>query len=272
MAHIKVKKKGLIIVVHFGKWIITEEFIDHIKTYLSEDLILYVVNNSPELLPIQKQAIYIEIINAPSNLGYFGGANYAFNYVDINNFDFIIICNNDIEIIDSNFFNYLQEKIDYYDIIAPSIETKEGIEQNPYLEGEFTSFRMIFYKLYFNNYLFAYILTKLVFLKKMIGINFRNKEKETERVISSPHGAFIIFNRTFFDNGGFIEDKLFLYGEEDSISAQAKSLKLKIGFVPSLKIIHKEHTTTKKGLSKHKYINQCFAYDYISKKYPDFFR
>jgi GT2 family glycosyltransferase len=263
--------KGLIIVVHYGKWVITEKFIDDIKNYLSDDINLYIVNNNHEILPVNKNEKYIITVNAPSNLGYFGGARYAFNYFDISNYNFIIICNNDTKIDVSDFFNRLKTKIDLYDIIAPSIRTTKGIEQNPNIESGYTFARRIFNKLYFSTYEIAVLLNSMVNIKKRILASIPGAGDETERLIFSPHGSFIIFNRSFFDKGGVIENNLFLYGEEESLSAQAKNLKLKIGFVPSLKIIHDENTTTKRGLSKSKYDNQRFAHQYIKKRYPGFF-
>jgi GT2 family glycosyltransferase len=271
MENTKDKKKGLIITVHYGNWKTTNEFIANIRKSLSDDIALFIVNNSPEMLSAPEYEKFITIIKSPSNLGYFGGANHAFNYFDIQSFDYVIICNNDITITDPGFFTLLSEKIEDYDIIAPSIRTADGIEQNPNIEGNFTWSRKIFYKLYFNNYLFAFILNSLVFFRKRISRKVSAKVDEREREILSPHGSFIVFNRTFFDAGGFIDNKLFLYGEEESISAQAKNLKLRIGFVPSLKILHNEHTTTKKGLSYNIFSYQRSAHIYISKKYPDYF-
>lgn len=263
--------KGLLIVVHYGKWIIIEKFIADIKNFLTDDINLYIVNNSSEIFPENKKEEYIFTVNAPSNLGYFGGASYAFNYFDIKDYKFIIICNNDTKIDGSDFFIRLKEKIDLYDIIAPSIRTKKGIEQNPNIESGYTFARKIFNKLYFSSYVFAVLLDSLVTFKKRILIRVPKTGDEKERLIFSPHGSFIIFNRSFFDKGGVIDKDLFLYGEEESLSAQAKNLKLKIGFVPSLMIIHDENTTTKRGLSKFKYDNQRFAHTYIENKYPDFF-
>jgi len=89
-------------------------------------------------------------------------------------------------------------------------------------------------------------------------------------LIYAPHGAFIIFSKSYFSKGGIIDDGYFLYGEENSTAAQAAKLNMKIGYVPEIKLIHKESMSTGKGLNKKKYAFQKQAFNYIKKKYTIF--
>ena len=92
-----------------------------------------------------------------------------------------------------------------------------------------------------------------------------------EQEIFSPHGAFVIFTKNYFNNDGYIDDGCFLYGEENSIEAIVQQNNLKIGFIPQLKVLHFESVTTGKGLSKIKYGFQKEANKYIKIKYPKLF-
>ncbi len=264
-------KKGRVYTVHYGKNIeTTKNFVDSIKPFLNSSLDLIILNNSNEINIENLKSEFISILNTEKNLGYFGAAKLGIQQFPISNLDYIIICNNDVQILNDDFFSLLEQKINNYDIIAPSIRTLENIEQNPHRENKIKFHRKLFYKLFFINYFFAIIFSNLIGFKKK-KINKVAKEHQSERNIFSPHGAFIILNKSYFEKGGIIDDGYFLYGEEDSIAAIAKLNEMLIGFIPSLKILHQESITTGKRFTKQKYRFQKDAYKYILNKYPTIF-
>ncbi|NMC99389.1 MAG: glycosyltransferase family 2 protein [Bacteroidales bacterium] len=261
-------KKGLLITVNYNNWFYTESFIKTLISFGDKSIKIVIVDNSPKttdnsisnLVSENENVVYLK---TKKNIGYFGAVNYAIKVVDNNKYDYIIICNNDITIENLNFFEILNEKLELYDIIAPSIKTKENIQQNPHREKKIDFKRKILYKIYFSSYLIAKLINYIVRKKRI-----KQKEyNECEREIASPHGAFIILNKTFFSKGGFIDDGFFLYGEEDTIMAQAQKLKLKIGFVPDLKVKHFESLSTGKSFTKKKFLIQRDAHKYVQNKY-----
>ncbi len=264
-------KKGRIYTVHYGNNIeITQTFINSIKPFLSTALEVVIINNSKEIKIDHLESKFISIINAKSNLGYFGAAKYGIERFPIDNLDYIIICNNDIQIINADFFNILSNRLKSYDIIAPSIKTLEDIEQNPHSERYFSKFRRLYYQIYCLHYFIAFTLNKVLSLKKKSN-KYSNSEQK-ERIIFSPHGAFLILNKTYFEKNGNIDDGYFLYGEENSIAAIALKQKMRIGFLPSLKVRHSESISTGKKFSKTKFKFQRQAYRYIKRTYPDFLK
>jgi GT2 family glycosyltransferase len=264
-------KRGLLITVNYNNWDYTESFVRTLLSFGNKSLSIVIVDNSPKMSDnnisnLESENENIAYLKTKNNIGYFGAVNYAIKIIDIKLYDYIIICNNDITIENLNFFEILNEKLELYDIIAPSIKTKENIQQNPHRDKKIDLKRKIFYKIYFSSYLIAKLINFIVRQKRIKQTEYN----EYEREIASPHGAFIIFNKTFFSKGGFIDDGFFLYGEEDTLMAQAQNLKLKIGFIPDLKVKHFESLSTGKSFTKKKYLIQKDAHKYVQKKYKLF--
>lgn len=265
--------KGRIYTVHYGANIeTTNKFVCKIKPYLSSSIDLVIINNSPEYKITYHQSANITILNAKSNLGYFGGFKYGLEATLTSILDFVIICNNDIEIINDDFFELLKEKLNDYDIIAPSILNSNNNEQNPHRLNKPTLAKKIYYRLYFFNYLIGLVLNKLVNIRRRYKPKSKSINYVAEKEIFSPHGAFIIFNKSFLKKGGYVDDGYFLYGEEDSVASIAADKEMKVGFVPKLKVYHDESTSIGKKLSSKKYEYQKQAFKYIINKYPKIFK
>jgi GT2 family glycosyltransferase len=264
-------KRGRIYTVHYGDNVeVTRNFIKSILPYLNNSLDLVIINNSQNIQIDCIDNKYINIIDSAINRGYFGAIKYGFSIISIDKLDYVIVCNNDIVIDDNDFFNLLDKKIEDYDIIAPSIKTIYGVEQNPHRDRPITIYRKLYYKIYFLSYIIAFFINKLIEIKSIIS-NRKYISESSEKKIFSPHGAFIVFNKEYFNKGGIIDDGYFLYGEEDSIAAIAVINELTIGFVPRLKITHFESVSIGKRFSKKKFFYQKEAYDYIKKQYSQIF-
>ncbi len=264
-------KKGKIYTVHYGNEISpTLEFIKSLDPFLNENLQLVIINNSKEIDLNNLNNKHISVINTEKNLGYFGAVKYGMEQYPIESYDYIIVCNNDLTIASKDFFKKVDEKLEKWDIIAPSTKTLNNIEQNPHRQSKPSVLRKIFHKVYFSNYKIAWLLEKTIELKKEQTKN--SKKEQNEREIFSPHGAFIIISSIFFKRGGYIDDGYFLYGEEDSIAAQAENLKIEIGYVPELEVRHLESISTGRSISKEKYKYRKSAYQYIKNKYPSIYK
>lgn len=263
-------KTGRMYAVHYGEQAtVSEEFVASLKSLLSEKLDLILINNSAKGLLDHLKARFVTILDTGANLGYFGGIRYGMEHFSLGNRNFAVICNNDIRILNPDFMERLDEKLEHWDIIAPSTKTMNGIEQNPHRKGKLTIVRKLYYNVYYTSYVFAWMLNALYVLRK--GLTKATRPLDKESAIISPHGACMVLKSTYFERGGCIDDGYFLYGEEDSIGAMAKSLGLKVGFVPSLNILHLESISTGKKLSLKKYHFQKTAYRYIKERYKPIF-
>src|SRR5437763_1022511 len=150
-------KRGRIYTAHYGENIdVTQNFVTSITPFLNDSLELVIVNNSTNIDLEKLKEKYISVINTEKNLGYFGGIKFGMDQYTTNDIDYIVICNNDIEIKSSDFFKIVDEKLNLYDIIAPSTKTLNNIEQNPHRQKKPSIFRKILYRIYFSDYLFGW--------------------------------------------------------------------------------------------------------------------
>jgi len=262
---------GLIIIVNYKSDKYSIKFINRFIEISNDKVSLYIVDNSnsgrlKDFIELLSQS-NIHYSKTDRNLGYFGAAKWQLSKLDYADKDYVIISNNDIYILNDDFFHILSQNLKIYDVIGPSIKTSEGIEQNPHRKTPYSLKRKILYNLYFSNYLIANLISNIITLKKRIFLK-TNSAVQMEQEIFAPHGAFVIFTKNYFKNDGYIDDGYFLYGEENSIAAIVQQNNLKIGFIPKLKVLHFESVTTGKGLSKIKYGFQKEANKYIKIKYP----
>lgn len=258
--------RGKIYAVHYGdNKEVTMQFIASLQPYLSNVRELVLVNNGVEGLFKNCLLPYVTILDSATNLGYFGGIKWAMTKFPVGDLDYVMLCNNDILLNSPDFFAVLEAKLQDWDVLAPSTKTLDGVEQNPHRECKTSWFRKIYYRIYFSNYIFAWLCVKLIDWKKKKLVTTVNEQ--SERGVFSPHGACIILNTNYFKSGGVIDDNTFLYGEEDSIAAMSAELGLRVGFVPALKVLHQESISTGKSLSPAKYKHQKAAYTYTKKTY-----
>lgn len=231
--------------------------IDVCVTYNAGDRYSYLIERLKEYNVI--------CFNPNKNLGYLNGCLYGIKQLEnINQYDWICICNTDIRMDSSLFFNTLTEKKYSKDVwcVAPRITLLgSDIDQNPFLvkrisKKKFTFLRTIYSgKILFSVYCFMGVLKK----------TFNNKTSENvtkKQFIYSAHGCFFILQpkcikRLLLDN-----NEIFLYGEEIYISEVIRQERKKVIYDPELRIEHNENQST--GLvmssSKQKWFKDSFTF------------
>ena len=159
--------------------------------------------------------------------------------------EWIIICNNDIQ-IDSNFFKKLS-KLDFqkFHVIAPSIiSIEKNKDLNPFFEKPFTRIEKLYYGLVYLNKYFSLVIQFLGSKVNKIRNSFSFITK-VEKVIYAPHGACMIFSKNFFIKGGYIDTSFKMFGEEISTAEIAKKIGASIIYKPELIVKHFDHNSTK---------------------------
>ena len=63
-------------------------------------------------------------------------------------------------------------------------------------------------------------------------------------MVYAAHGAFLIFSRSYFEAGGYIDDGFFLYAEEFSVAEICRRLQLRVLHDPDLRVWHYAHQVT----------------------------
>ena len=246
----------LVICVKYGSDEETEKYLDSMRTLQSQErLHVLVVDNTVKGTWVgDSSKPNCRAVQAPDNLGYFGGARYGLSlYLETNPLpDWVIVSNVDLSIEDPLFLDRLTRlgSIPNLGAVAPSIRSSlTGIDQNPYMRVRPTALRMHFYKWLFRSWVALNTYECLSVLYKKISGQFRKDrsgyfQSGPSEEIYAPHGSFLIFSRTYFERGGDLQFPRFLFGEEIYIAESMRRLGLKVLYEPSLQVIHKEHHST----------------------------
>lgn len=217
----------------------------------------------------------IELLVSDGNLGYFGGAKIGLDhYLEQGHElpEWIIVCNPDIVIDDLEFISKLSsEHWQELGVIAPRIRLKgSAVDQNPFMLRRPGRLRMASLRAIYSNYPVAALWDWLSRKKRFLQRRRKTHGAEgglARHAIYAPHGSFLIFSRRFFEAGGFLDDGMFLYGEEISVAEICRSLRLPIVFEPQLEVWHDEHATTGQAITRTSYRRQKHALEYVFSRY-----
>jgi GT2 family glycosyltransferase len=235
------------------------------------DLQVIIVDNSASFI-VDGMPLNCSVHRPSQNLGYFGAASWALdNYLERSNEipDFVIVANTDIEFEGQGFFEQLRKFSEVPDVgvIAPSvISDTYHLDQNPYMLHEPSKVYALTRMWIFQYPLCFSVFQRLASLKKKIKrLVERDAPIKTDCCcIYAPHGSFVVFTRVYFELGGSLSHPFFLYGEEIFVANTVKRLGLRVLYAPSLRLLHREHSTTSKidmqTKSKHAYQSAKYLY------------
>ena len=251
--------KFCFIILHYKNLKDTLECINSIKEKLSsKDYKIIVVDNGSldetteglkKLEGIDKNT---DIIFSNENLGFAKGNNLGCEYA-IKKYipEFLVIINNDTLIIENKFLEKIENKYleTEFDILGPYIEGKDGNPQNPYLNVIYGKKQIVksliktkiyLYLEYFNFNIIRKFLRKTI--KKKEEYNYL-KEKRNIALM----GAALIFSKKYYEKyKDIFYNKTFMYCEEDILFYRIKKDNLISIYDPTIKIFHKEESTTNK--------------------------
>lgn len=204
-------------------------------------------------------------LNPDGNTYYWGGAAFALRSVDHSGATWVMICNNDITVDPSFHTRLMGLDASQSPIVAPSITSSlTGREQNPLLERPPNWTERLKWRLYDSNYRIAEAMLKLHSLVTAPGRRARERSDNSagareRRLIYAPHGACVILSSAFFAAGGTLDTSVPMFAEELTLAADARARQMPIVFEPSLRITHREHSTTGPKLTRHKFEMQRAA-------------
>ncbi len=280
------KSKAVLITVNYESADSALAFLASLeRTKAFSEINVVVVDNSPggehlsSIRPAVRKYTNAGLIESPTNRGYFGAARFAFdNYLAQGHAlpDWVIVCNHDVLIEDKDFFSMLfRESPETVGVIAPRIQALPGrVDQNPFMRRRPSPMRWANLRFISSNYgaaaLWDWLWRRKSEFRSWLAARRRdslldgNAKRES---IYAAHGSFFIFSRRYFEAGGFLDGNLFLYGEEISVAEICQSLGLPVVYEPSLRVLHKEHQSTGKVLSRFTYECQKRAMQYVTSRY-----
>lgn len=192
----------------------------------------------------------VKLIKSQENLGFAKGNNLGFKYIKDNLYpDFIIMCNSDTNLLQDDFLElvYDEFKKSKFDVLGPKILLPSGKINNVKLKiptkievkkmlacykREYITSLLFIYKpyLFFKNSL------KKIMRKK--NIKQRDVNKRYENIVL--HGSFLIFSKKYIDMFDGIDDRTFLYKEEELLAIRLKRNNLLSIYNPDIIIFHNE--------------------------------
>ena len=224
---------------------------------------IIIANNSAEsheddsFADLKASANDLTVLNLPENLGYFGAAERAREFLGAKGIEpkWLIISNTDIRIKSERFLSCLkhyERSTNCPAVIAPAIiSSLSNRDQNPYMEQRPSRFRMHFYKWFFSTRWTCALYQALGQLKKRrLYAPIRRTtltsfaDDSLRRKIYGPHGAFMIFHESYFAKGGTFRHGAFLYGEEITVSETLRQQALECVYEPGIEVHHTEHAST----------------------------
>lgn len=241
------------VILHYGDAAVTMEAIESIRSLDRGERkisVIVVDNASPKGTgtQVKKQIESLPdfyYIHNENNLGFARGNNVGFKYAKNElNADFIVLMNNDAVIESADFFamveqDYSSEK---FAVLGPSVHTPVGKEQNPLRLKMLCGFRL---KLTVA-YLWVDLLASFLLISPMISCLLKKfPRKQTRRELSAMnnvvlHGSFLIFSPEYIEKFDGLDDRTFMYCEEEFLFARCMFNNLKTRFNPAIRILHNE--------------------------------
>lgn len=231
--------------------------------------------SAQHLRPLVAGCANVELMESPTNRGYFGGAKWAFQtYLEKATLpDWVIVCNNDIVFDDPQFLSkLLQRDPNSAGVIAPAIIAElTKADCNPFMRYRPTWLQLLRMRIWHSSYYFMwvkqmfspYVRSVRHFFSPQLPAVSCNQKGD----IYGAHGAFFIFSRSYFEAGGFIDDEHFLYAEELCVAEICHALKLTVLHDQGLRVTHQAHQATGRWLKRDMYEHARGGLQYALDKY-----
>lgn len=241
-------KKIAIVILNYNTFDDTVICIDSVRKYTARDSykIFIVDNASPDKSGTELTSKYehdcdIEVITSSKNLGFSGGNNLGIQAALKENFEYIFLLNSDIILL-NDAFAYMQDILEHNDnvaVVGPSIFSPEkefvqyarkGISLKTYLSSQ-RSIITLFPKLN----------------KKLRYYEFdENQDFCFDGMVS---GCCFGLKADFIRTAKCLDDKVFMYYEEDVLAYLLKENEKKVMIASKAQVVHNEGASTKKSSS-----------------------
>lgn len=208
---------------------------------------LTVVDNSEEPAEVRRLRATLDadaragVVAAPANLGYFGGAAWWWDRTDTGPAEWTVVCNVDVE-PDVDFVERLVAGDRGQHVTAPAVTAEPGGRaQNPYLAQRPSAAAMLGRALVYRTSLSARLYTHAARLKARAR---RPAPPGPAREVYAAHGSILPIHRRYFEAGGDLSHRPFLFGEEVTVAERVRRLGGTIRFDPAVRVVHREHQAT----------------------------
>ena len=277
------------VVLHYIGIEDTRECVSSFLEKCSDTDVIIVDNASPNetgrvLYEEYQENPRVTVILNENNLGFSAGNNVGIEYAKKNyDFSYLIIANNDTLILDDHFVSLVQQTYEKekFSVLGPMILTADGrCDSNPLYYFPYTREKAL-HDIEFHQkrirsiqnpiYGFLYHLGKKI--KRKFGFDDYKKydrKKSVGKELIFPHedvvlhGSFLVFSMDYFAAFSGLDDRTFLYAEEDILYQHCKHRGLKMYYCPQIIVYHKEGGAVKSKLPNKKEKDLFFSRHAIS--------
>jgi len=177
---------------------------------------------------IKKKYPQVSLIKSDKNLGFSGGNNLALKKI---NSSYSLLLNSDTELLPGALDNLIESAgINDFAVASCKIINKDGsLQPNA---GELPSF--------FPMFIWLSGLDDIV--RKIWPVNsYQSADKSYylgEKEVGWVSGSVMLIRKDVFEDIGYLDEKIFMYGEDVEFCLRAKKAKFKIGWTEKAEIIH----------------------------------
>lgn len=193
-------------------------------------------------------------IQNKENLGFAKGNNVGFRFAKQElKADYIILMNNDVIIESENICELIEADFqkEKFAVLGPRILTSVGRDQNPLRPGLLKGFRLGLTISYLWIDWFLTFLFVSPVLHKLFNPFVPKSGCDVEPLNDVElHGSFLVFSPIYIERFDGLDDRTFLYCEEEFLFARCHFNKLKTRFNPQIRIIHNEVETNNSSILK----------------------
>ncbi len=234
-------KKLAVIVLNYNGEHLLKLFFDSIKSVLDKQVdLIFVDNNSSDnsvelvrKFKVQNSKFKIKLIQNKKNLGFTGGNNKGIKYALSEDYDYIMLLNNDV-LIKGEFWQpmiaYLEQN-NKVALISPKIYFATGYEMHKSNYSRDQLGQVIWYaggKIDWQNINASHI-----------GVDEVDKGQYDQATATDfATGCCLMAPRKVWDEVGLLDDRYFLYYEDSDYSQQVKQSGYEVHYVPQATIWH----------------------------------
>ncbi len=216
-----------ILILNWNNYHDTKRCLDSLaKLSYSAYSIVLIDNGSTDKsgLQIKKEYQDIHHIKIEQNQGFAGGNNVGIGYILERGIPYILLLNNDTEVIQPDFLTKLiheMNEVEHLGAIGPRVHKMDGSDQDTILPYP----------------------TLGVTVKSTLGL-YKN-DLDQKQFADSVSGCCVLVRSDVIADVGYLDENIFFYGEETEWFYRMRKKGWKIGFLPVLSIIHKGAASSK---------------------------
>jgi GT2 family glycosyltransferase len=227
-------------------------------------------NNSFEVL-LDRYSGYdnMKVMPSGKNGGYSYGNNCGIKFLESINIRDVIIATSDTLVVSKDILQQLEQMdSDDLGVVGPKVTNLVNDDQNPMLSKVDIKYIVNIHFPSIASCLRGFIYKVTPMLKSSI---IDQKDNFRKNLLSSNvymvHGCFLYITSYYFKKCGYLDESLFMYGEEDLLAYNCSQNNLRIFYQPSIEVIHKDARSTPVGNSNSfTVMNSNKSMKYLKKK------